>query len=85
MAGTYDVTHTVEEAIGVTANSVFLQAEVKDVNVFAMSEFDRSGICRRVCICFKKQSSHVMVATVVIVSFAPHVSLDYIPADLVCD
>lgn len=68
-----------------TAKLVFLQAEVKDVNVFAMSEFDRSGICRRVCICFKKQSSHVMVATVVIVSFAQHALLNYIPADLVCD
>ena len=68
-----------------TAKLVFLQAEVKDVNVFAMSEFDRSGICRRVCICFKKQSSHVIVATVVIVSFARNALLNYIPADLVCD
>jgi hypothetical protein len=82
---THDVTHAVEEAIGVTAKPVFLQAEVRDVNVFAMSEFDRSGICRRVCICFKKQSSHVMVVTVIIVSIAPHPFMTFVPADLVCD
>lgn len=68
MGCTHDVIHAVEEAIGVTAKPVFLQAEVKDVNVFAMSEFDKSGISRRVCICFKKQSSHVMVEAVLVVS-----------------
>jgi hypothetical protein len=55
------VIQAVDVAAVVTVKSVFLQDEVSDVKVLAKSEFDRKGICSLVCICLRKQSSHVTV------------------------
>lgn len=69
LGGVPFVIHCVVVAGGVTANPVLLHCFVKDVNVVAISEFERSGICNCVCIRFRKQSSHVAVAAADFVCF----------------
>ena len=59
----YGTIQAVDVAGGVTAKFVFLHAEVRDVNVDARSVLDMRGICSFVCICLRKQSSHVTVDT----------------------
>lgn len=59
----YVTIQAVDVAGGVTAKFVFLHAEVRDVNVDARSVLEMRGICSFVCICLRKQSSHVTVDT----------------------